>query len=460
MASRYDMRDDDDQNQTEINTLAVITGSKQALVLANINQKATARIERIIIYTDSGQQIKTTFAGTLSDYGALVVDLEEELTDSIKFAPKNILEYRRALLSCASITVRGRKRIVYFNHRRISGYKVGWHNQVYPQLPNEQEGTFLFDEKGNLVAMPIARRMKVQQDRWYRDDEKPLTSVTYLSSVLADLANNIDSSNVPLTEAQENRLAWLGIEMQALDKELARINNVSDQTNDGQKGGLVSYVYPDSPAAKAGIQPGMVLIRLYVEDRAKPIEIEIRDRMSFMGDFPWDQLDMIPDEYLDNIPQPWGGAENRFTRSLTDIGFGKKFIAEFSSNGEIFKKDFTVVESPPHYDSAKRFKSAALGMTVRDMTYEVRRYFQRLPDDPGVIVSKVESGEKAAVSGIKPYEIVIQVNGEMVNSVDNFKRLVMDQQELRISLKRKMVGRVVKIKMEQPSTDKSEDSEK
>ena len=158
---------------------------------------------------------------------------------------------------------------------------------------------------------------------------------------------------------------------------------------------------------------------------------------------------MIPYEYLDDIPQPWGGAENSFTRSLTDIGFGKKFTAEFSNNGEIFKKDFTVVESPPHYDSAKRFKSAALGMTVRDMTYEVRRYFQKLPDDPGVIVSKIESGEKAAVSGIKPYEIVTQINDETVNSVGDFERLVMDQQELRISLKRKMVGRVVKIKMEQ-----------
>jgi len=89
-SNRY-MRDDDEQDQTEINTLAVITGSKQALVLANMDQKATARIERITIYTSSGQQIKATFAGTLSDYGALVIDLEKQLTDTIKFAPKNIL---------------------------------------------------------------------------------------------------------------------------------------------------------------------------------------------------------------------------------------------------------------------------------------------------------------------------------------------------------------------------------
>ena len=449
--SRYFDDDEDGANKTELDTLAVITGKKQALVLANMTQKVTARVERITLYTETGAAIKAKFVGTLSDYGALVVELEKELDAAVKFAEKDVLKYRKSMLGNVSIKVRGNKRIAYYKRGRITGYATGWRNQVYPQVPEgfeERSNRFLFDENGELVAIPIARRVKVQEDMWYGDSDKPLTSVAYIGGVLGDLAKNVDKSNVPLSKEEESRLAWLGIEIQALSKELARMNNVSEQTKDGQTGGLVSYVYADSPASKAGIEPGMVILRLNVEGRKKPIEVNVRDDMGFMGEFPWDQLEMIPAEYLDNIPRPWGTMENTFIRALTDIGFGKKFVAEFSNNGKAFNKEFTVVESPAHYDSAKHYKSADLGLTVRNMTYEVRRYFQKMPDDPGVIVSKIDPGKKAAVSGIKPYEIVTQINGTVVKNVEDFEKLIKDQQELRISVKRKMKGRVVKIKIE------------
>ena len=69
-------------------------------------------------------------------------------------------------------------------------------------------------------------------------------------------ASHIDPSNVPLTEQEESRLAWVGVELQPLNKELARANNVSKLTRDGQIGALVSYVYPGSPAEKAGVEVG------------------------------------------------------------------------------------------------------------------------------------------------------------------------------------------------------------
>jgi serine protease Do len=233
-----------------------------------------------------------------------------------------------------------------------------------------------------------------------------------------------------------------------LDQELARINNVSDLTRDGQIGALVSYVYENSPAAAAGVKPGDILLRLHVEGEPRPVDVRVEDYgFGRMGSFPWEQLDQVPEQYFDQIPTPWPPVENTLNRQLTEIGFGKKFAAEFFTAGQVVTKDFQVVQSPPHYNSAAKFKSEDLGLTVRDLTYEIRRYFQRPAEEGGVVVSKVEPGSKAAVSGIKPYEIVTHVNDQPVTAVGDFEKLTAGQDELRLKIKRMTKGRVVKIKM-------------
>jgi S1-C subfamily serine protease len=251
---------------------------------------------------------------------------------------------------------------------------------------------------------------------------------------------------VPLSEEEERRLAWLGLEFQGLNKELARANKVAELTKDGETGAIVSYVYPDSPAAKAGIEPGVILLRIHVADRPKPIEVQLRD-YGDRGPFPWEKLDEVPEQYYDRIPPPWPSPENSLVRSLTDLGFGTKFKAEFFRDGQMVMKDLEVTASPPTYESAPRYKSAALGLTVRDLTYEVRRYFQKKADEPGAIVSKIEQGSKASVAGIKPFEIITHVNDKPVMNVKDFEKAIAGQDELRLSVKRMTRGREVKIKM-------------
>ena len=87
-------------------------------------------------------------------------------------------------------------------------------------------------------------------------------------------------------------------------------------------------------------------------------------------------------------------------------------------------------------------------VTVRDMTYEVRRYFQRAADDPGVIVSKVEQGSKASVTGMKPYEIITHVNDEPITSAANFEKILASAEgEIRLNVKRMTQGRIVKTRL-------------
>jgi S1-C subfamily serine protease len=443
----FRQREDEEEESTEQNVTGVLVDDKTVLVLVDLKPAVTARLERILVHrTGGGKPIPATFAGTLKDYGAFIAKLDAPLEGAARLSGKPAEDFDNAILGSAEVTLQGEKRVAYFNHARIASFRLGWRRQVYPVLLNSANRTFLFTPDGELVVLPLVRRVKVAQEdeqgRW------PIpTASTYVKTLLAEADRHFDVSNVPLSEEEENRLAWLGVELQALDKELARINNVSELTRDGRIGALVSYVYENSPAAQAGIKPGYILLRLHVEGEPKPLEVHVED-YGFGGvAFPWDRLDEVPEQFYDEIPTPWPPAENNLNTQLTEIGFGKKFRAEFFADGKVITKDFQVVQGPPHYDSAERYKSDALGLTVRNLTYEVRRYFQKAPGEGGVIVSKIEPGSKAAVSGIKPYEIITHVNDQPVGNVKDFEKLIAGQGELRLSVKRMTKGRVVKIRM-------------
>jgi hypothetical protein len=439
----------DEENATETYCHGVVLGGGQLLVLANLKPKVTARLEKIVVHPAGGGDVPARFSHTLRDYGCLVAALEQPLSQAAVFSNTPITDCRAVLLPSADITLQGENRTAYYDHTRISGFEFGWRRLVFPQVEAKEEDLFLFDAQGALLALPVVRREKVSlEERYSSSPQANLTPVAYLKDVLGDLATNADPQNVPLTEDQERRLAWLGCELQPLDQDLARANKVAEQTRDGQTGAMVSYVYPNSPAARAGIEPGYILLRLYVEGQPKPLDVRLeRDRFS-MGPFPWDRLDEVSEQYYDRIPSPWPSAENEFTRALTDLGFGTKFKAEFFHDGQVATKDFEVAQSPPHYDAAPRYKSTPLGLTVRDLTYEVRRYFQKKDDEPGVIVAKIEPGSKASVGGLKPYEMITHVNDKPVMNVKDFEAAVAQAtDELRLEVKRMTRGRVVKIKM-------------
>ncbi|MBM4019727.1 MAG: PDZ domain-containing protein [Planctomycetes bacterium] len=438
---------DDDRSATEQHAVGVLVNPRRVLVLANLKPNDTARLERIVVHPAKGEPAAAKFDGSLKDYGCFVAALEKPLPGAVAMSGRPILDCRWMLLPAAEVRLHGEDWTVYFNHCRIAGFDVGWRRQVYPQMSGDESRLVLFDEEGAVLALPVVRRERVTTEERYSDGRPLLTPVAYLKAVLDDLASHVDAHNAPLTEEEESRLAWLGAELQPLDKELARANKVSDLTHDGESGAIVSYVYPNSPAAGAGVEAGWILLRLRVEGQPKPLDVRLDRDDRFGGPFPWDELDEVQEQYYERIPTPWPGVENQLTRALTDLGFGTKFKAEFFRDGQTVLKDLEVAPGPPHYESAPRAKSAALGLTVRDLTYEVRRYFQKKDDEPGVVVSKVEPGGKASVAGLKPYEIITHVNDKPVANAGDFEAAAAGQDELRLSVKRMTRGRVVKIKM-------------
>ena len=459
-----------DDTETEWNGLGVLVEDRLVMVLANFSPKKTGRLESIEIHVDGGHVVDATFAGTLEDYGAFMAKLDQPLTGRAVLGTGPIDDLRDELLVRARIKVHGEHRVSYFSRARIEHFQKSWEGRLYPSVAaggmdmqsfygavgmgggsQQTTSTFLFTTEGELVAVPLVRRQKVALGSpWESFGANPfggslMTPGAYVAELLTDWQGHLDPENRPLSEEQENRLAWLGVELQPMSPDLARLNNVSDQTTGGTTGALVTYVYEGSPAEDAGIDVGDILLRLHIEGQPRPLEVRITGN-PYGFEFPWAQLGRMPAGF--DMPAPWGSAENELTRALTDVGVGTAFTVEFFHDGVILQETFAVEIGPAHYGSARRFKSEDLGLTVRDLTYEVRRYFQIVPDDPGVIISKVEPGEKAEVAGLRRFEIIVSVDDAPVRSAEAFKAAVALAGDHRLFVKRMREGRTVKIRSE------------
>ncbi|MEW6744450.1 MAG: PDZ domain-containing protein [Planctomycetota bacterium] len=467
----YSGDDSQDEEITEWHGTSLLLDEHTVLVLANLRPKVTARLESVLVFPLEGEPVAASFTGTLTDYGGFLARLERPLAGALRLEERGIQEFEDELLLAAQIRVMGETRVAHFDRQRILSFSLGWRRQVYPDVeaasgdrgapPWEQDSVaslnFLFTRELGLLGVPLPHRAKVATGQggrsWrYSDAARSVLASTYLAAALRTGETVIDSENRPLREAEENRLAWLGVELQPMDPELARMNRIADQTRGGSTGAMVTFIYPNSPASEAGLQVGDVLLRLHIEGQPQPFEVVLQDGDSFgfPADF-WEDIEGIPDEFLERMPKPWGSAENALTRALTDVGFGKHFRAEIFRDGKVFEQDFVVTEGPPHFDAAKRFESKAAGLTVRNLTYEVRRYYQLGPEDPGLIISKIEPGLPAAVAGLVPNELILAVNDQPLSDVDRLRDTLAPGGEFRLNVKRMTVGRLVTLKVEAES---------
>jgi serine protease Do len=438
-----------DASATEVNAVGVATGKKRLLVLAQMSDDITARIEKITVIGPDGDSSEGTFAGTLKEYGALLVDMKKPLVSPIALSEVPLQELKHRLLLSATIKVSGEERTAHLWHGRISACARGQKQKLYPVLSGSMVNTFYFTPDMKLAVLPVVPKKPVSvraSDRYRSDSPIPVPS-GHIRPLLAARASDLDPNNVPLSEERAERIAWLGVDLQKMDKDLARANKCSEQTNNGESGALVSFVYPNGPAAKAGITVGMVLLRITLEAEPKPINVKL-DRDQSGPPMQWSQLDQMPAEYLSRMPAPWPAVNTSFNRLLTSCGIGTKYTAEFFSKGEILKKDLTVSNSPTHYDSAPKHKCAVLGITVRDLTFEVRRYLQKGEDDPGIVISKAEAGSKAAVAGIKPFELITHIDGEPVTDVKAYAKFIETKKELSLTITRMAATRQVRLTLE------------
>jgi serine protease Do len=175
---------------------------------------------------------------------------------------------------------------------------------------------------------------------------------------------------------------WLGVRIQTVTDEIAESLGLEDAA-----GALVASVTPGGPAETAEIQAGDVVL----EFDGKPI-----DRMR-------------------GLP-----------RIVAETPIGKAVEVEIWRRGERSTVEVTLGELPEEEELAALSESEAdmpssadieaLGLSVANLTEELRTRFELGPDVKGVVIMDVLEGSAGSEESLRPGDVIVEVGQEEVNS--------------------------------------------
>jgi len=181
---------------------------------------------------------------------------------------------------------------------------------------------------------------------------------------------------------------WLGVTIQKVTPELAGEFGLNKPS-----GALVTDVFSDSPAEKAGLRRGDVIIELNGR--------EIRD------------VDFLRNQ----IAQSKIGSKVRLKIKRDDkILYLDVVIQEFP-------EDVAMVSSE-HDEELREEDGMFAGFSVMELTEDVARQLGLSGGEEGVVVSRVKPSGPADEAGVRKGDVIQEINRERVRSLEDFNRII------------------------------------
>jgi hypothetical protein len=410
------------------------------------------------------EQWSARFVGVLKDCAATVIELEQgKLPQIIAFPADGKVARLEPFWAVTASELAGMDVRTECSRwvDRQQGYADLWYAAAERPLPL---GSWLLDRQGNLVGFlgqarhecdrlepyllgrgpgryrPYAVNYPMMRQRpsaragaryGYPGDTR-LFDAAEMAQMLGALPASCDPHIRHLDKDEQKRRVWLGVEYTAPEKEMIKQMGLREPTQDGRIGVLVNRVYAGSPAAQMGLTEGDILLKITVSGMPWPIELAGDDRESYnVPDFG--EAD-IPREFAAmgyQMPRrrPWPSQDNYLNRLLGEIGQGETVKLSYIHGTGLLEKEFTIQQAPRDMLSAAKYKNDKLGLTVKDVTYEVRAALRLEPDEPAIVAVKVEQGTPAALARINTYELIRAVDGVAVDDVGTFEKLIAQAQE-------------------------------
>ena len=174
---------------------------------------------------------------------------------------------------------------------------------------------------------------------------------------------------------------WLGVSIQPVTPELAKSLKLSETA-----GALVSSVTEGSPAAKAGLKPGDVILEFNGERVAR--------------------ADRLPNAVATTA------VGREVPLAVVRDGNAMRLTVKVGEQAESREAPPEAVKTP-----------AALGLTVEPVTPRLAREM-RLRDERGVIVRDVEADSPAAEAGIRAGDVIVEVNRQAIHNAADMRRQI------------------------------------
>ena len=188
----------------------------------------------------------------------------------------------------------------------------------------------------------------------------------------------------------KTRRGWLGVRIQSLDQDLAQsVGLPNDQ------GAMVAQVTPGSPAAKAGIKAGDVILRF----DGKPVT-EMRELPRIVAETEVGKtvdMDIWRDGKNDTI---------------------KVKVGELKEEPEQAKTEEKPAAAPVGQ------AVGGTGMSVAELTPALREHFNLDDQVKGVVVVEVKGGAAAADKGLKPGDVISEAGHQQMQSPHDLIKVI------------------------------------
>jgi S1-C subfamily serine protease len=410
---------DDDAGEKVVTRYGLAVPGGRFLVPVALDRRAVRQITRVTV-SEGGAERTVPFVGSFLRWGALLVGGAEGVEP---FAVRDdAAPCRGKMFLVHRVLERFGRLYQETDYNRYFNVRIGRGDiEILHPVKEIEEPAVLFDLAGELVGFYLTRKFldsPTETSAW-----EQVVSVREIAGELLSPDDALDPLARPRPPKEERRPVWIGVEFQHVDRALMEVKKLLSATREGRVGLLVSHVYRDSPAARIGIEPGDILLRLQEEGRDRPTEFVNRRpwrRSSPLWGGSWGGSDFQEAEPY----RIWRSRQNYLTALLTKIGPGKKVTLWWLRGEDERRAELLLTESPDDFDSADRWKDPALGLTVKDLTYEVRAALRLDAGAPGVVIAAVEPGGAAAVRQVRAYELVTHIDGEPLRSVADARRIV------------------------------------
>ena len=205
-----------------------------------------------------------------------------------------------------------------------------------------------------------------------------------------------------LRQFGETRRGWLGVKIQSITEDLAEAYGVKENT-----GALVATVTPDSPAAKAGIQDGDVILRFDGKDVTSMRGLPRLVAQTQIGKEV--EVELLRKGQRTNLKVAVG----RLAEEEEPVKTAAAKEAPKKGKG---KKDTD--------KAAPASRSSLIGLSLSPLTDELRTKHNLGKDVKGVIVLDVDPASPAAERGVKVGDVIVEVAQDTVTSLDDIIKSV------------------------------------
>jgi serine protease Do len=255
-------------------------------------------------------------------------------------------------------------------------------------LPALSAGGLVMNSRGETIGVVINPTLDFSFDSGteFEDYHK-----NFLEIAPSEWFMNLIQNPPNMPEKQITQKAWLGIQMQALTKELKEYWKVP------QEGGvIINKVFPESPAEKAKLQVGDVI--LAVEDSV---------------------LLITKEEHTANL-----------RNLILSYPPNSSVQVKIFRNGKIINKKITFIPAPKAIGLAESFPVPQLGFEIRELTRDIV-FLNNLPlDTPGVFVYQVDRASPAGIGGLEMGDIIQEINGQRIENLEQSKELINQLQKI------------------------------